>query len=254
MLPACPPALLAAADHSLVAGPSEHFTLVFNTFVFMQASTAAKQQHTTPAKFTSRSKTALRSSNTACAFHPLTPHRPKTLHPPCPALPRPVPPRPAPSRPAWLQLFNHLNARKILDSSGAWEGLAGAKIFQAILAGELLMQVAIVQVRGLVAPGCPAVVLLCCCGQVKGRGWREATGQACLAAHQSCCHSPGAFAAPTESRFPAAAAAAFPPPLQFGGPWFNTHPLDGREWAVCVGLGATTLGLRELLRRLPYGR
>jgi hypothetical protein len=45
-----------------------------------------------------------------------------------------------------------------------------------------------------------------------------------------------------------------PAPLQFGGPWFNTHPLDGREWAVCVGLGATTLGLRELLRRLPYGR
>lgn len=42
--------------------------------------------------------------------------------------------------------------------------------------------------------------------------------------------------------------------VQFGGSWFNTHPLDSREWAVCVGLGATTLGLREVLRRLPYGK
>ena len=42
-------AAAAAADHSLVSGPSEHYTLVFNTFVFMQASTAAAvaaQHHT----------------------------------------------------------------------------------------------------------------------------------------------------------------------------------------------------------------
>ena len=45
-----------------------------------------------------------------------------------------------------------------------------------------------------------------------------------------------------------------PPPMQFGGSVFHTHPLDGGEWAVCVGLGATTLVLRELLRRVPLGR
>ena len=42
--------------------------------------------------------------------------------------------------------------------------------------------------------------------------------------------------------------------VQFGGQWFHTHPLNATEWAVCVGLGATTLGLREILRRVPYGR
>ena len=42
--------------------------------------------------------------------------------------------------------------------------------------------------------------------------------------------------------------------MQFGGSVFHTHPLDGGEWAVCVGLGATTLVLRELLRRVPLGR
>ncbi|PSC68202.1 calcium-translocating P-type PMCA-type [Micractinium conductrix] len=112
------PQLLGIPEHSQVVGPSEHYTLVFNTFVLMQ-------------------------------------------------------------------LFNQMNARKILDSSGAWEGLSNAPIFQLILGSELALQIAIVQ---------------------------------------------------------------------FGGSWFNTHPLDAREWAVCVGLGATTLGLRELLRRLPYGR
>ncbi|KAL4422348.1 hypothetical protein ABPG75_008545, partial [Micractinium tetrahymenae] len=112
------PALLGIPDHSAVQGPSEHYTLVFNTFVFMQ-------------------------------------------------------------------LFNQMNARKILDSSDAWEGLANAKWFQCILGSELLLQILIVQ---------------------------------------------------------------------FGGSWFHTHPLDAREWAVCVGLGATTLLLREGLRRLPYGR
>ena len=31
------PCLPAPADHAAVVGPSEHYTLVFNTFVFMQA-------------------------------------------------------------------------------------------------------------------------------------------------------------------------------------------------------------------------
>ncbi|KAL4419237.1 hypothetical protein ABPG77_010679, partial [Micractinium sp. CCAP 211/92] len=112
------PALLGIPDHSTVQGPSVHYTLVFNTFVFMQ-------------------------------------------------------------------LFNQLNARKILDSSHALEGLGSARWFQWILGGELVLQILIVQ---------------------------------------------------------------------FGGSWFHTHPLNAREWAVCVGLGATTLLLREGLRRVPYGR
>ena len=48
--------------------------------------------------------------------------------------------------PPSLQLFNQMNARKILDSSGAWEGLSNAPIFQLILGSELALQIAIVQV------------------------------------------------------------------------------------------------------------
>lgn len=33
---------------------------------------------------------------------------------------------------SYLQLFNQMNARKIIDSSLAWEGLSNAKWFQVI--------------------------------------------------------------------------------------------------------------------------
>ena len=142
-----------------------------------------------------------------------------------------------------------MNARKILDSSGAWEGLSGAKIFQGILAGELLMQIAIVQVRRL-------LWLSCCCGAgvwpsgVEALPLGRVALQGWLTASVCCLNLPG-FCCNKRTAHPYR---CLPHNLQFGGPWFNTHPLDGREWAVCVGLGATTLGLRELLRRLPYGR
>ena len=39
--------------------------------------------------------------------------------------------------------------------------------------------------------------------------------------------------------------------VQYGGRWFATVPLDGPQWALCTGLGATSLLLREAIRHLP---
>ncbi len=39
--------------------------------------------------------------------------------------------------------------------------------------------------------------------------------------------------------------------VQYGGPAFHTQPLDAAQWGMCVGLGATTLVLRDVLRRVP---
>lgn len=80
----------------------------------------------------------------------------------------------------WMQLFNQLNARKILDASDVGEGLASARLFQAVVAAEALLQAGIVQ----------------------------------------C-----------------------------GGAAFATVPLSAAEWALCLGLGAGSLGVREALRR-----
>lgn len=41
-----------------------------------------------------------------------------------------------------------INARKVLDSSEVWEGLQTAQLFQAVLAVEVVLQVAIVQWGG----------------------------------------------------------------------------------------------------------
>ena len=38
--------------------------------------------------------------------------------------------------------------------------------------------------------------------------------------------------------------------VQFGGPVFATVPLDSAQWATCIGFGATSLLLRELLRNV----
>jgi len=38
--------------------------------------------------------------------------------------------------------------------------------------------------------------------------------------------------------------------VQFGGPVFATVPLDSAQWATCIGFGASSLLLRELLRNL----
>ncbi|CAG9462723.1 unnamed protein product [Pedinophyceae sp. YPF-701] len=38
--------------------------------------------------------------------------------------------------------------------------------------------------------------------------------------------------------------------VQFGGSWFQTVPLNGAAWTACVGLGATSLLVRYLLRPL----
>ncbi len=39
--------------------------------------------------------------------------------------------------------------------------------------------------------------------------------------------------------------------VQYGGSAFQTAPLTPAQWAACVGLGATTLLVREALRRVP---
>jgi hypothetical protein len=173
------PALLGIPDHSAVAGPSEHYTLVFNAFVFMQ-------------------------------------------------------------------LFNQLNSRKILDSTHVWEGLGQARWFQGILGCELLLQVLIIQARTRACAAC-----------------RQRHAAQAFAA-RSCSHrKPSTRGSPCDVPMPGARCAlphrshSLPGPLlwlQYGGEWFNTHPLDVREWAVCVGLGAASLLLREVLIRIPYGR
>jgi len=38
--------------------------------------------------------------------------------------------------------------------------------------------------------------------------------------------------------------------VQFGGPVFATVPLDATQWATCIGFGASSLLLRELLRNV----
>ena len=52
-----------------------------------------------------------------------------------------------------MQLFNQVNCRKLLDGSRVTEGLAGARLFLAILAAEAALQVVIVQVREGAAGG-----------------------------------------------------------------------------------------------------
>ncbi|GAB4821345.1 hypothetical protein N2152v2_008391 [Parachlorella kessleri] len=84
-----------------------------------------------------------------------------------------------------MQLFNQVNARKILDSSVVWEGLPQATLFNSILGTELVLQYLIVQ---------------------------------------------------------------------YGGLAFHTHPLTAAQWGICLGIGASTLVVRDLLRRLPYGK
>lgn len=108
-----------AADHATVAGPSEHYTMVFNTFVFMQASRCP------PLLTPAYCQPAQRGAAQCC--RPPTPHWTAAACPPFPLKRQPslllLCPGP--------QLFNQLNARKILDTSLAWEGLANAKWFQA---------------------------------------------------------------------------------------------------------------------------
>ena len=36
--------------------------------------------------------------------------------------------------------------------------------------------------------------------------------------------------------------------MQFGGDWFQTQPLSGPQWAMCVCAGALTLLVRLALR------
>lgn len=148
-----------------------------------------------------------------------------------------------------------------------------AAALQSILAMELLLQILIVQVgagtgrrsaalaRAARARGSPAGWRRCqregdpAAGPglpglpgtagIRVPAWLAPPLLCCLGAPPPCTRADGGPAPPR------AAPLACP---QFGGEWFHTHPLDAREWAVCVGLGATTLGLREILRRLPYGR
>ena len=124
-----PPVLLASppshADHSAVAGPSEHYTIVFNTFVFMQLCECTSGE--------SRGGVAGQPPLSHALIHPI---HPLTARPP------PFWPRTSPAA------VNQLNARKILDGSRVWEGLGDAPVFQGILASELALQVLIVQVGG----------------------------------------------------------------------------------------------------------
>lgn len=39
--------------------------------------------------------------------------------------------------------------------------------------------------------------------------------------------------------------------VQCGGQWFQTEPLSGQQWAVCVGFGALSLVVNAVLQRLP---
>lgn len=41
--------------------------------------------------------------------------------------------------------------------------------------------------------------------------------------------------------------------VQFGGPAFQTVPLNGPQWTLCVGVGALTLLVRAALRLVPVG-
>ena len=42
--------------------------------------------------------------------------------------------------------------------------------------------------------------------------------------------------------------------MQYGGLAFHTVPLSAPQWGLCLGIGATTLAIREVLRRLPTGK
>ena len=41
--------------------------------------------------------------------------------------------------------------------------------------------------------------------------------------------------------------------VQYGGQAFSTVPLSPEQWAFCAAVGSSTLLVRELLRRLPFG-
>lgn len=79
----------------------------------------------------------------------------------------------------FMQLFNQLNCRKILDEADVFEGLDHHLLFCGILGAEVVLQVLIVQ---------------------------------------------------------------------YGGRAFQTTPLGADHWALCLGLGSLTLGVRAALR------
>ena len=139
------------------------------------------------------------------------------------AHPHPSPARAPPhAAAAALQLFNQMNARKILDSSQAWEGLGSARWFQWILGSELLLQILIVQVG---RAGCGAGL-----GLAWGHGGDRGPPLTCAAA-----------GAATAAPVPTSSLPAQPEPViqGFRVSWRSTHHAHLPAGLSCCSLAAS---------------